>query len=337
MHNLEELQELLTSKPLQIVIFPHQRPDADALGSCLGLAAIFQKQGHQVNVISATKFPKFLNWMPNSEKVVIFPDDKQKSRELLAQADLLCCLDFSAPSRMAPLDKEIENLDAKILMIDHHLGKVDFADYELWDTEAAAAAELVYDFICMIGAKELIDIPVAQCLYAGIMTDTGSFKYPSTSSKVHLIAAELKKLGLNSSRIHNLIYDSNTEDRLRFLGHALLHNLKVFPEYRTAYFVISQEDIKRFNFQQGDSEGLVNYALSIEGICFAATMIDYKKEIRISLRSTGDFPVNDVASKYFHGGGHKNASGGRVTIPLNETEEIFTNFLPEYKEQLLNN
>lgn len=337
MQNLEELQELLASKPLQIVIFPHQRPDADALGSCLGLSAIFQKQGHHVTIISATKFPKFLDWMPNSKDIIIFPNEEEKTRETLAKADLLCCLDFSSPSRMAPLDKEIENLDAKILLIDHHLGKVDFADFELWDTQAAAAAELVYDFICMIGAKDLIDIPVAECLYAGIMTDTGSFKYPSTSSKIHLIAAELKKLGLNTSRIHNLVYDSNSEDRLRFIGHALLYNLKVFPEYKTAYFAISQKDIKRFNFQQGDSEGLVNYALSIEGICFAATMIDYKKEIRISLRSTGDFAVNNVASKYFHGGGHKNASGGRVTTSLEETVEIFNNFLPEYKEQLLAN
>lgn len=336
MQNLKELQELLTSKALNIVIFPHQRPDADALGSCLGLETIFKKQGHQVTIISATKFPMFLDWMPNSEKVIIFPEEEDKSREIIQKADLLCCLDFSAPSRMAPLDKEIENSTAKILLIDHHLGKVDFADYELWDTKAAAAAELVYDFICMIGAKELIDISVAECLYAGIMTDTGSFKYPSTSSKTHLIAAELKKLGLNSSKIHNLIYDANSEDKLRFLGHALLHNLKVFPEYRTAYFAISQKDIQRFKFQRGDSEGLVNYALSIEGICFAATLIDYKKEIRISLRSTGEFPVNDVASKYFNGGGHKNASGGRMTTSLDETVEIFDNFLPEYKEQLLN-
>ncbi len=335
MQNLAGLAELL-STPQKVVIFPHQRPDADALGSCLALSFYLQKKKHQTTVISPTEYPSFLNWMPENNDVVVYSEqtDKQVER-LVSKATLICCLDFSSPNRTAPLDKFIEqNPDTPILMIDHHRGKADFAHFELWDITAAATAELVYDLILLMNDRHLIDIQTAQCLYAGIMTDTASFKHPNTTGKIHRIAADLIDMGLDSSYVQRMIYDSNTENRIRLLGHALSDCLVVRQDLKTAYFVLKQKDTRKYNTQSGDTEGIVNYALSIEGIDFAAILIDYGNEVRMSFRSVGTFSVADFARTYFGGGGHHNAAGGKSTAPMKKVVEQFESLIEEHRSEL---
>lgn len=342
MKALEQLKELLNGDSKNVLIFPHQKPDADALGSALALTMYLEKKGHSARVLSPTPYPAFLNWMPASDRISEFDKcSEEEVKNLFSDSDIFICLDFSAPHRMSPLDGFLspylnDRQGKTILLIDHHRGKEDFADLEFWDIDAAASAELIYRIITEAGDKALLDKEIAECIYAGIMTDTGSFKHPSTSSSIHRIAADLIDLGMDNSKVHRLVYDANSESKVRFLGHALLNKLKVIPEYRTAYFPISNEELKNFNFRTGDTEGLVNYGLSITGVSLAATLIDYKTEIRMSFRSAGNFSVADFARNHFNGGGHKNAAGGRIAgASLEEVKNRFEELLSEYKTDLL--
>ncbi len=331
MQNLAELKSLLSS-PKKVAIIPHRKPDADALGSCLALSIYLQKKGHTTFVISPTDYPEFLNWMPGNEEVVIFDEDQTLAETLFFEADLIFCLDFSGVNRVESMQPLLVNAQQPIVVIDHHQGKEDFAQFELWDTKAAATAELIFDFIQMMGDSSLLDIPIAENIYAGIMTDTGSFKFSSTSSKIHRIVADLKDLGIDSARIHHLVYDTSSEDRLRFLGFALSEKLVVLPEYNAAYFAISAEELDRFSSRTGDTEGLVNYALSVKGISIAALFTERKEGgAKMSFRSIGDFSVAEIANKYFGGGGHKNAAGGMITDKsLDEIVQLFKEVLQKY-------
>lgn len=337
MQQLIQIQPWLNAQARNIVIIPHQRPDADALGSGLALFHWFQAEGHRATVVSPTPFPAFLNWMSGSEAVIVYSEREKAARKALQSAELIVCVDFSGLSRIEPLDKLIRERRAelKIALIDHHRGKEDFADYECWDIKAAATAELVFDFIREAGAGEQMTATIASLLYAGVMTDTGSFKHSNTTPKVHRLVADLMECGADHGRIQRAIFDNNTENRTRFLGYALSQRLTVLPEYHAAYFAISESDLKRFSSQNGDTEGLVNYALSIQGICLAATFIERDGEIRISLRSVGEFSVADMAEAHFNGGGHQNASGGRFRDrKLTEAVDHFVNLLPRYQSAL---
>ncbi|MBX2841332.1 MAG: bifunctional oligoribonuclease/PAP phosphatase NrnA [Flammeovirgaceae bacterium] len=334
MRNLELLKEKLQS-PQKVIIVPHRRPDADALGSCLALSMYLQKKGHDTLVISPDDYPQFLFWMTDNEKVAIYEnEDKTALDKKINEAGLIFCLDFSSLDRIEKLGKPIANSPAEKVLIDHHLGKEDFAKFELWDTKASATAELIFDFITLLGDQKLIDVAIAECIYAGIMTDTGSFKYSSTSSKVHRNIAVLMDRGLNTERIHRLVYDTNSENRIRFLGFVLDNRLEIIRDFKTAYIYIKAEDLKKFNSKTGDTEGLVNYALSIEGIKLAAMFIDRTDGISMSFRSVGNFSVSDLAAKHFKGGGHKNAAGGRLAIPLEEVIKKFKEVLKEYEAEL---
>lgn len=321
-----------------MVIIPHQKPDADALGSCVGLAGVLTQLGHQVRVVSPSDYPEFLDWMTSETEVHIYQNKPVECQKLIDEAKLLVLLDFSETNRIKPIAFEKLNIEQKTsLLLDHHIGKTIEATFEHWTVKAAATAELVYELIDMLGLKHLITKNIAESLYAGMMTDTGSFKHPSTNSKVHRIVAELIDLGMDSSKVHRLIYDNNSIDRMRLLGFALAERMVVLPESQTAYFTLSQQDLKRFNFRNGDSEGLVNYGLSIKGISVAAIFIEYSDEIRISFRSVGNFSVADLARKYFKGGGHKNASGGHSSESLNDTVQKFLDLLKAYQPEILAN
>ncbi len=337
MQNLEALQRILSS-PQKVVIIPHQKPDADALGSCLALAGYLQKFSHEITVIAPTDYPHFLSWMKGNENVLVFEHSKEKIIEhLILNTDVIFCLDFSDLARIVPLDKYVSASTATKVMIDHHIDRKAFAPFELWKPEAAATAELVYDFICLLGGEQWIDVPIAECIYAGIMTDTGSFKFPSTTSKIHRTIANLMDIGVNHAKIHHHIYDTNSENRLRLTGFALKERLTILREYRTAYFALSSSDLRTYQYQTGDTEGLVNYALSLEGIIFAAILIEDTDKIKLSFRSIGGFSANNFARNHFSGGGHHNAAGGRVSGgKLENVVKTFTNLLPTYKESLLN-
>jgi phosphoesterase RecJ-like protein len=312
------------AEPKSIVITTHSNPDADALGSSLGLGGFLQKLGHDVTVVTPTDYPDFLKWMKGNDSVVAYSDaTSTNAASLIAEADLIFCLDFSDLKRIEPISDLVRSSTAQKVMIDHHLNPTDFADLRLHDTKAAATAELVYDLIIEMGHEDLLDGDIANCLYAGIMTDTGSFRHSNTTYKVHSTVAELIKHGAQISMVSQQIYDTNSLNRLRFMGYALNELLKVDESKGVAYFVISHVDHLRYQLKSGDTEGLVNYALSIKGINVAALFKEQPGEIKMSFRSVGDIAVNKFAEENFSGGGHKNAAGGISKESLDNTVNRF--------------
>lgn len=321
--------------PKKVVITTHHKPDADALGSSLGMAGYLKKTGHSVTVITPTDYPSFLSWMTGNSEVIVFNEgNEEKSAALVEEADLIFCLDFSALGRINELGELVRKSAAEKVLVDHHLEPEDFARYTFWSTDASSTAELAYQLIVDMGGRELVDKDIAEALYAGIMTDTGSFKHPSTTEQTHRVVAELIGRGTDVHRVSKLVYDNNSIDKLRFIGYALSEKLQFLPEYNTAFIAITAEELKRFNSRTGDTEGLVNYALSIEGVVLAALLIDRTEAVKISFRSVGQFSVNTFARENFEGGGHRNAAGGKSDLPLDETVEKFLALLPKYKEQL---
>ena len=334
MLNFKDVKELLSS-PKRIIIIPHINPDADALGSSLGLRGYLIKKGHDVTVISPSDYPKFLNWMEGNESVMIFSSKKGKStQKMIDKADIIFCLDFNSLNRIEDLGVMVSKSNASKLLIDHHLDPDCFADFAFASIEASATAELIYEFINKLGDRELIDTSIAESLYAGIMTDTGQFKHRNTNQNVHYVTANLMELGADTAKVGSLIYDTNSYDRLKFLGFALSQRLTYLKEYHTAYIAISSEDLHSFNSKTGDTEGLVNYSLSLEGVVFGVLITEKEDGIRLSLRSKGDFSVNEFAKKHFNGGGHKNAAGGTSDLNFEDTVKKFEKILKSYKSEL---
>ncbi len=333
--DLSAVSELLQF-PRKVVITTHHKPDADALGSSLALTLYLQKKGHQVQVVTPSDYPPFLNWMPGQKQVLAYEKDKPSAhlRQFFLDADLIFCLDFNSLSRIHDLGSWIEESPAVRVMIDHHLQPDSFARFNVWDSRAAATAELIFDFITLLGDHSLIDVPIGECIYAGLVTDTGSFRHPSTTRTVHLIVADLLRIGVNPSKIHKLIYDNNNLNRLRFLGFVLKDKLEVLPDFHTAYIAISREEIKEYQVDTGDTEGIVNYALSLKGVVMGVVAIDRKEHVKLSFRSVGDFDVNTFARQYFEGGGHKNASGGKSDTDLAGTVGRLFEALNENKNKL---
>lgn len=331
---MDTIQEKL-QKPRQIVITTHFKPDGDALGSSLALYHWLNDQGHNVNVVVPSDFPYFLDWLPGRERILIYTQDLENANKLVADAELIFCLDFNGLSRTNEMAPAIAAAKGIKVMIDHHLEPENFDDYRFWDSTAAATAQLVYHFI----ANEMDDAnsitpEIATCLYTGIMTDTGSFRFRTTSADIHRIVADLIERGAENWKIHELIYNSNTERRLRFLGFCLANRLTVLPEYNTAYFAITKADLEQFGILTGDTEGLVNYALSIQGIRLAALIIERKDTIKMSFRSIGNFPCNEFSRNHFNGGGHLNAAGGHSDETMEKTIEKFNRILPLYQNLL---
>jgi phosphoesterase RecJ-like protein len=335
MLEISHLKEFL-AEPKRIVITTHPKPDGDAMGSSLGLYNYLIQKGHQIQVITPTDYPIFLHWMPNNSEVIVFTEEEEKSKELVAQADIIFCLDFNTLTRIYELGDFVRASKAKKVLIDHHLEPEGFEDYRLWATSACSTAHLVYEFIVdVMGDHKLLNKDVASCLYTGIMTDTGSFRFRSTTAHVHHIVADLIACGADNTLIHQLVYDDFSINRLRFLGHCLLNKLEVLPEYNTAIILITNEELEEFQVNTGDTEGIVNYALSISGIRLAALIIERQNVVKLSLRSIGDFPANEICKKYFSGGGHKNASGGISSEKIAVVREKFNVILPEYKSLLV--
>jgi phosphoesterase RecJ-like protein len=335
MLSLSELKTLLAT-PQKIVITTHHKPDGDAMGSSLGLYAYLIQKGHHVKVITPTDYPYFLHWLPNNADVIIYTEAKEQADQYVADAALVFCLDFNTLSRINELGEVIRNSGAYKIMIDHHLDPEDFDDYRHWSINACAAAQLVYDFIVNeLKDEGMMNKDIATCLYTGIMTDSGSFRFSSANSTVYRIAADLIDAGAEHWRIHQLVYDNATENRLRFLGNCLTNKLEILRELNTAIISVTAEELKHFSIVTGDTEGIVNYALSINGIKLAAFIIERPDKVKISLRSTGDFPANEICKKYFNGGGHRNAAGGYSDLDLESTIVYFKSVLPEYKTQLL--
>jgi phosphoesterase RecJ-like protein len=329
--DLQKLQQLLAT-PKKIAIIPHRNPDGDAMGSTLGLYHFLLKNNHQPVVVSPNEFPDFLAWIPGSETVKIYEKDKINCTKILEEAELIFTLDFNALHRVGELEKVLEKLTAPFVMIDHHQSPDDYATVTYSDTAYGSTCEMLYHFICALGQKADIDKTIGTCIYTGILTDSGSFRFPKTTGTTHRIIADLIDLGVENSEIPALLYDNSSYGRLQLLGRAL-QNMKVLSEHQTAYTTLTQQELDLFNHIKGDTEGIVNYGLSIKGIVFTAIFIENAEEkiIKISFRSQGDFDVNLFAREHFNGGGHRNAAGGKSELSMEETVSKFENLVSQLK------
>jgi phosphoesterase RecJ-like protein len=316
--------QLLLSTPKKIAIIPHRGPDGDAMGSTLGLYHFLLKNKHHPVVVSPNEFPDFLAWMPGSETVKIFEKDKQNCTKILEDAELIFTLDFNALHRTGEMEHVLVKLTAPFVMIDHHQKPDDYAVVTYSDTSFGSTCEMLYNFISHLGKKEDIDKTIGTCIYTGILTDSGSFRFPKTTGTTHRIVAELIDLGVENTEIPSLLFDNSSFGRLQILGRAL-QNMKVITEHKTAYTTLTQEELNSFDYVKGDTEGIVNYGLSIKGILFTAIFIENKEEkiIKISFRSQGDFDVNQFSRDHFNGGGHRNAAGGKSEVSMEETIRKF--------------
>ena len=326
----QRLQEFLDKDPI-ITIIPHTNPDGDAIGSSLGLYLFLKAQNHNVKVITPTDFPDFLKWMPAADDILIYSNHEKEAQERIESSTLIFTLDFNNLLRAKPLTPFLEKATAPFVMIDHHQQPDTYATITYSNDKASSTCELVYHTIVSLASEQVIDEAIATCLYTGIMTDTGGFRYSLTSPTTHRIVATLLEKGANCTRISSEVFDSYSLDRLQLLGN-VLRGLVYLPEYKTAYMSISSKELKQFNFRKGDTEGFVNYGLRIKEAELAAIFIENEEEnvIKISFRSKTNLDVNALARTYFNGGGHINAAGGGTHTSLKDTIALFLKVLPEF-------
>lgn len=323
------------SSPAKVVITMHQKPDGDAMGSALGLYHFLTALGHEAVVISPTNWADFLDWMPGVKQVIDFEQQKEKGKNIISEAAVIFCLDFNILHRTKNMELPLTNAACTKILIDHHEQPQEAAfTYGISNTAKSSTCEMVYDFIVESGNANILNQNMAECLYTGVMTDTGSFRFPATSASVHRMVAHLKDVGLKHTRVHDFIYDNFLENRLRFIGYALVNRMEVLYEYNTSLMYVTKADLQRYNIKTGDTEGLVNYLLTIQGIKFGALVIDRDEERKWSFRSKGEFDVNTFARKHFEGGGHVNAAGGRSSDSLEATLQKFKIVIQEYQNQL---
>jgi phosphoesterase RecJ-like protein len=321
----------------KISIVCHRNPDGDAYGSSLGLYH-YLKDKHDVTVISPNDCPNFLKWLPGEKDIVVLENNQRKATKILEASDVVFTLDFNALHRTGDAtQKVLERINPTYIMIDHHQQPDDYASIQFSDTSKSSTCEMVYDFIANLGDSNKVNKEIATCIYTGIMTDTGSFRFSSTTPKTHRIVADLLEKGADNAKIYNNVMDNNSLNRMKLLSKAL-DNLKLMEAYKTAYITLSQKELNEFHFEKGDTEGFVNYALSIKDVVFAVIFIEDKQQgiIKMSFRSKGKFSVNEFARNHFNGGGHTNAAGGRSKEPLQKTVEKFLEILPIYKFQIEN-
>lgn len=328
MQSIEGVFPLL-STPKKVFIISHHKPDGDAIGSMLGLYHYLKKKGHEVTPVTPSEAPTFLEWIPGYDELMDYEEHPLNSLQALKEADIIFCLDFNDFSRTKHLTQQLTEADGVKVMIDHHLHPAPVWDYGMSEPAKSSTSEMVYDFIALAGDKELIDKDIAECLYTGIMTDTGSFRFPATTPDTHHVIAELMKTGMKHTYIHEQVYDSWSETRLHFVGYVLLEKMEIIPKYNAGLIVLSKKDLKLFNVNSGDTEGLVNYPLSISGIRFSTMITERGDEVKMSFRSKGDFDVSTFARENFNGGGHFNAAGGRSTENLEDTVARFKQILSD--------
>lgn len=334
MKPIQDIYPLL-NEPRQIAITTHQKPDADAMGSVLALKHFLVQFGHQVTVLSPTNWAGWVNWMPGVKEVLDYEQDKQKAESILDKADWLFCLDFNIFYRTKSLTEKLKQMKCIKILVDHHQDPDTASfDYGISDTSKSSTCEMIYDLILASGHADKINPEISECIYAGVVGDTGSFRFASTHAGVHTLVADLKARGLGHGLVHEQLFDNFLENRLRFIGHVLLNRMEVLYEFNTALIAIPKYDLQKFQIRTGDTEGLVNYPQSIQGIKLAALVIDRDEERKWSFRSKGEFDCNQFARKYFEGGGHFNAAGGRSSDSLEKTVQRFREALKE-NQQLL--
>jgi phosphoesterase RecJ-like protein len=315
--------------PRRIVIFTHRNPDGDAMGSSLALYNFLIEQNHKVKVILPSEYPDNFAWMPGAEECLVYDIDPEGTTEEIKKGELFFCLDFNSLERIDKMAKVIEECDVPIIMIDHHRDPEPFMDIMFSDPSASSTCEMIYEIISKAGWSKLINKSMLDCLYTGILTDTGSFRH-GTTARVYEIVAELKRRGLDDYMINDRIFNSSTEKTLRLLGHSLYNRMEVLPELSSAIIHLTKEDYKTFNIIRGDTEGIVNYLLTIKGIQLAAFITEQPRIVKISLRSKYDINVQKLAREHFNGGGHKNAAGGYTFESLENALNRLKKAIPHY-------
>ena len=317
-----------------IVIITHVGPDGDAMGASLGLWHFLMTIEKVPQVIVPTPFPNFLAWMPGADKTLVYKFDKEKADEYIQKADLIFVLDFNSTSRMDKMAEAVLASKARKVMIDHHLQPENFTNIIISYPEISSTSELIFRLICRMGHFSDINLGCAECIYTGMMTDTGGFTYNSNHEEIYSIIYELIKLGVDKDDIYRKVYNTFSADRMRLMGYCLYKKMKIYPEYQAALITLTQRELHKFKYDNGDAEGFVNIPLSIEGINFSVFMREDPGKIKVSLRSQGSFPTNKFASEIFGGGGHLNASGGESYTTLDEAVRKFEEALPLYTEFL---
>lgn len=326
---IREIKQLL-GVPNDIVILTHRNPDGDAIGSSLAIYHYLVEMGHTVNIISPSDYPEFLSWMPMVDKIVVYDNDEEIAAKTIERAKIAFCLDFNSLDRIDKVGDLLKGQkEITSIMIDHHLHPEGFAEYMVSDDTASSTCEMVYEFINDLGDRSKITPTIAQCIYTGILTDTGSFKY-STSPKLFRIVADLIELGVDDYVLQDLVFNSLKEKHLRLLGHCLNNRMEILGDYHTGILTLTKDDYANFDIQRGDTEGVVNYLLKIRNVKVAAFIMEQPTIVKISLRSKGDISVQEIAKRHFRGGGHKNASGGASFQSLEATVKKFKEIIPRY-------
>ncbi|MCB9065602.1 MAG: bifunctional oligoribonuclease/PAP phosphatase NrnA [Chitinophagales bacterium] len=328
MQPIKDVFPLLES-PKKIFVVAHHKPDGDAVGSMLALYHYLTEKGHTVSAVTPSAVPEFLEWMPGVRELVNYEEYQEKALKALDESDIIFGLDFNDFSRTKHLTEALAEATQPKVLIDHHLRPAPVWDYGVSIPEKSSTSEMVYDFINLAGDNDLIDTDIAECIYTGVMTDTGSFRFPVTTGDTHRLVADLIDKGLKQSKIHEYVYDTWSVTRMHFVGYVLLEKMEIFPQYKAGLITLSKKDLKLFNISSGELEGLVNYPLSIANIRFATIITERGDEVKLSFRSKGDFDVSTFANKYFNGGGHFNASGGRSNMSFEETVTSFKQILSD--------
>jgi phosphoesterase RecJ-like protein len=326
--------EKLINASEKIAIVVHTGPDGDAMGASLGLWHYLMTIEKEPVVIVPDSLPSFLKWMPGTECLMVYSDSAETCEKMLAGADLIFALDFNVLSRVGKMENALRNAAAPKILVDHHLHPENFAKVTISYPEISSTSELVFRLICRMGNFSKINLAGAECILTGMMTDTGGFSYNSNSPEIYSIVHELLKLGVDKDEIFRKVFNTFSESRLRLTGYALYEKMKIYPANKAALITLNAEELKRFDYQIGDTEGLVNMPLSVENVIFSVFMREERDKIKVSLRSVGTFPANKVSSDLFNGGGHLNAAGGESYTSLEEAVRKFEEALDDYKDFL---
>jgi phosphoesterase RecJ-like protein len=319
-----------------IVIIGHVSPDGDAIGSSLGLWHFLLTQEKSVRIIVPNAFPDFLKWMPGSDEIVLYDRNRGFADRLISEADIICCLDFNALNRIESMAASVKAAGAKKILIDHHLHPEEFCDITISHPHISSTSELVFRLICRMGSFDDITIEGAQCIYTGMMTDTGGFTYNSNSREIYFIISELLSIGIDKDEIYRKVYNTYSESRLRLMGY-VLSQMQTYPDCHAAMISLTKQEQSQFNYIRGDSEGFVNIPLSIKNTILSCFLREDTERpiIKVSLRSVGTFPCNQLAAEFFNGGGHLNAAGGEVRGTMEDAKQLFADALVKFKSLLV--
>lgn len=320
----------------KIIIVTHVSPDGDAVGSSLGLWHFLRKRGKDVSIIVPNAFPEFLKWMPGASDIMIYDKSKEASDRMLMEADVICCLDFNHPKRVAEMENTLLASQARKILIDHHIEPADFCNIVISHPKMPSTAELVLRLICAMGCWGEVTSELAECIYTGMMTDTGGFTYNSNEPELYFLISQLLTKGIDKDKIYRRVFNSQTEGRMRLMGYVLNEKMTILPDFATAIITLKRDELAKFVYQKGDTEGFVNMPLSIRGIKLSIFLREDEDMVKVSTRSVGELPCNDIVKKYFGGGGHKNAAGGEFYGPMDKAVERLKEALVDFQEVILN-